>query len=142
MRLLADHAEKCFPIAIHGDGFPCMGIGKSWGKVMDSWQWSSLLSTANSKSCVWLIWCVHAVLRSSKNGFRTLDEAYRAMAWSFNAIYNGRWPTENWLLQKLTYPKARFVLRSCLYVLMNVLMPIGCRVCVCVWGACARQENY
>ncbi len=122
MRLIPDHAEKCFPIAIHGDGFPCMGIGKSWGKVMDSWQWSSLLSHATSKCCVWMIFCVHQVLRSSLNGFRTLDEAFAAIAWSFNAIYNRRWPTHNWLLEPLNYPKACFVLLPHMHSVMNVLM--------------------
>lgn len=118
-----------------------MGVGKSWGKMMDSWQWSSLLSTASSKCSVFMVFCVHAVLRSSL----TLDEAFKAIAWSFNAIYSRRWPTRNWNDEPLNYPKACFILLSYLYIAINVLMSciiIGALNRVCVrWGACARQES-
>lgn len=109
-----DHAKKCVPVVIHGDGFPCMGIGKSWGKVMDSWQWSSMLTNAKSKFCVWLIFCVHQVLRTSRNGFATLDEAYIAIAWSFDALYEGKWPTHNWKNERINYPKVDIYMHMCL----------------------------
>jgi len=106
VRLIEGFADKFIPFAIHGDGFPCMGVGKSWGKVMDAWQWSSILCGARSKQCVWLIFLVHQVLRGCLNGFVTLDGVFKAMAWSFNAIYAGKWPTHNWDGVELHYPKA------------------------------------
>jgi hypothetical protein len=106
VRLIEGFADMFIPIAIHGDGFPCMGVGKSWGKVMDAWQWSSILCSAKSKQCVWLIFLVHQVLRSCVNGSMTLEDVFRAMAWSFNAIYEGEWPKENWNGDTLVYPKA------------------------------------
>jgi hypothetical protein len=36
----------------------------------------------------------------------TLEDVFRAMAWSFNAIYEGEWPKENWDGDTLVYPKA------------------------------------
>ena len=90
------------PLAIHGDGFPCMGIGKSWGNQMDSWEWGSMLVNAKSRLCVFLIFCVHQALR----GTRTLDMAYEKMVYSFNAIFEGRWPRLTWDNKEILDPKA------------------------------------
>ena len=108
VRLREGFRDWCIPLVLHGDGFPCMGIGKAWGKVMASWQWSSLLSNAKSKWSVYLCWCIHQVLRSSVNGFQTLEVAFTALAWSFNAMWEGVFPTHNWETppKRPTYAKA------------------------------------
>jgi len=89
------------PLAIHGDGFPCAGVGKAWSSVMDAWQWGSLLVTAKSKFCIFLIFLVHHALRGTK----TLDDAFEKMVYSFNAIYEGRWPSLTWDGEPIRDPK-------------------------------------
>lgn len=146
--------EMCIPLLLHGDGFPCSGIGKAWGKVMDSWQWSSLLSNAKSKWSVFLAWCVHQVLRSTQDGFGTLDEAYKGLSWSFNAIWEGVWPSENWETppKSLMDPKANVIVSFMGLMLFVVLHHIICLmdvfcilsivfVCVLVWFMLARGRH-
>jgi len=97
----------CIPISIHGDGTPCMGIGKSWGKQMDIWSWTSMLCTGPTILRNFLIFCVHQCLECSRAGHRTLDEAFAVMAWSFEALYNGEWPRFHWKTgEVLTYALA------------------------------------
>jgi len=73
-----------------------MGVGKAWGKSIDIWSWSSLLVAGRSELVIFLIFCVHAALRSITEGRVTLDVVYRKMAWSFNALYEGMWPVFDW----------------------------------------------
>jgi len=63
VRVRRNLETRAIPLILHGDGFPCSGIGKSWGKQMDSWQWSSLTNLAGSKLSCFLCFCVHQVLR-------------------------------------------------------------------------------
>ena len=35
-----DDLDKMVPISLYGDGTPCSGVGKSWGKQFDFWSWS------------------------------------------------------------------------------------------------------
>ena len=38
------HKKRAVPIFIHGDGVPCVGVGKAWSK-MDIFSWGSVLNT-------------------------------------------------------------------------------------------------
>ena len=87
-----NHATRCVPIVIHGDAFPCMGVGKSWGKLMDSWSWSSLISKSRSKFSVFLIFCLPNAFR----GTDTLGVVYQKMVWSFGRIWTGKYDMKNW----------------------------------------------
>lgn len=46
------------PLFMHGDGCPITGVGKSWGKSMDSFNWGSLLATGATKAVSLLICAV------------------------------------------------------------------------------------
>ena len=110
VRLRTDYLSKCIPLTLHGDGPPCMGLGKAWGKMIDIWSWSSMLVLGSSNLTFFLIWCVHAVLRSVREGHCTLDVAFKKMVWSFTALYEGRWPIKDWNGVKILGSQANHVL--------------------------------
>ena len=57
MRRRRDHGTKAIPIAIHGDGLPCIGVGKTWQKSFEAFSWSSLTGTGKCTLLMnWLIW--------------------------------------------------------------------------------------
>ena len=103
---LDDFAKWCVPVGIHGDATPAMGVGKSWAKMMDIWSWHSLLVKSQSQLTMFLILCVHSVLRSVESGQNTLDTAFKKMRWSFDACWEGRHPKLDWNNRKLRSSKA------------------------------------
>ena len=50
------HAEHAVPIAIHGDGVPVAGIGKSWSKSVDCWSWASMIAQGSTLDFTFLIY--------------------------------------------------------------------------------------
>lgn len=102
MRKRLDHMLKAIAIGIHGDGTPAMGAGKSWAKSIDLWNWRSLLVATHSQLSMFLIFAIHASLRTQK----TLDVAFRKLVWSFNALQEGKWPTKDWNGVRMVYEKA------------------------------------
>ena len=80
-----------------------MGIGKAWGKIVDVWSWSSILAkSVRSKLSCFLIFAILAVMRTAES----LEVAFRKMRWSFDALYEGRWPTRDWDDKPMFYEKA------------------------------------
>jgi hypothetical protein len=49
------------PLFLHGDGVPVVGVGKSWGKSMDSYNWGSILAQGTTKMVNFLICAVFHV---------------------------------------------------------------------------------
>jgi len=78
------------------------GIGKSWGRSGDFWQWSSILSTAPSKLSVFLIWSISSTLKTAMS----LRKGLRILNWSFKALWDGTFPEYNWDGSKLDDPRA------------------------------------
>ena len=101
-----DFQRNCVPLSLHGDGTPAMGVGKSWSKMMDIWTWTSLLVKGRSQLTMFLIFCVHASLRSVAAGHNTLEIAFKKMRWSFDALWEGRWPRFDWNNNPMRYSKA------------------------------------
>ena len=84
------------PIAIHGDGTPAMGAGKSWSKMIDVWSWGSLLYFGHSEVRRFLIVAIHASLRNAAPGQKTLDVIFQKLKWSLDACYSGFHPKLDW----------------------------------------------
>ena len=101
-----DFRSKCVPLRLHGDGTPAMGVGKAWGKMIDVWSWTSILCRGTTQLTIFLIYCVHAALRSAKEGHNTLEVAFRKMVWSFDALWEGTWPVFDWNNVRMNYAKA------------------------------------
>ena len=68
--LEVDNWKSLFvPLWIHGDGAPVTGVGKSWGKSMDSWIFGSLLARGQTKSVSFLIMAIFLATQVSGVGF-------------------------------------------------------------------------
>ena len=106
VRNRANFRTHCIPLSIHGDGTPVVGIGKAWGKIMDLWSWCSLLVLAPTILRQMLIFCLHNALQSVKAGHNSLDVAFTKMAWSFTALWEGKWPVIDWKGKPMHYAKA------------------------------------
>ncbi len=98
--------DKMVPLTLHGDGTPCAGVGKAWGKVADFFSWASILATAGHSELVrFLIFVVHAHLRCAKATHNTLDVVFGMMRWSLEVLMDGRWPALDWLGNPIDYSK-------------------------------------
>lgn len=110
------------PLSLHGDGTPIAGAGKSWSKMGDFFSWSSMLvSTGHCELVRFLIFCIHAHMRTKQAGHNTLDVVFEVMRWSLEALMSAKWPVLDWLGNKLDYTKRR---------IGKVWAP--CVLCVCV----------
>ena len=83
--------QKMVPLALHGDGTPCTGIGKIWCRQLTTWSWNSLLGTGTTKSMQLQIWAAFDETMHSS----TLPEFWAILGWSFKWLQLGKWPTED-----------------------------------------------
>ena len=84
--------RRAIPIFFHGDGVPVTGVGKSWGKSVDSYNWGSLLAQGSTADLVFLIWAIFQELQLRA---RTKKLFWKIMTWSFTALFDGKWPTRD-----------------------------------------------
>ena len=89
------------PLCMHGDEVPVQGIGKIWCHSALQFSWSSLMATAAGRlpddTNVW-IWGVFEkfVIPTVGAVSGTVDIFFRILRWSFQALYEGRWPRADW----------------------------------------------
>ena len=88
--------NRMVPIGLHGDAFPCTGIGKGWTKLMDTWNWTSMLVRGSTLNTVFFIWAVFGNLCLHNQGNVTINVCLKILKWSFLALYNGRWPYKDY----------------------------------------------
>ena len=95
MQHTAEEGEKLekasHPHFFHGDGVPTTGVGKSWGKSLNVFDWGSLLARGPTKQIVFWIWSVFAAISSK----RTMEVFWKIMKWSFNALFSGKHPDKD-----------------------------------------------
>ena len=85
--LLPKHWSSTIPLGFYGDS-------GSFSK-QDSlyvFTWNSLLGTGQTMSKRYLATCI----KKSDVVPGTIDAIFRIVAWSFNALLDGRWPTADW----------------------------------------------
>lgn len=97
----SDYNTHCIPLAIHGDEVPVTGIGKVWSKSALVFSWFSIVANAaggSFSSTLTYIWGIFEkfVVASTAERLGTMDVFWNIMRWSFNALYEGRWPTQDW----------------------------------------------
>ena len=86
-----DHKSNCIPIFLHGDGVPTTGVGKAWTKMLDTWLWGSLLVTDGCTSLTnFLIFAFWSMLAVKNIGLQTYDDYWRALCWSLEIVYTGK----------------------------------------------------
>ena len=95
VRRRKDHKRLCIPLGLHGDGVAVTGINRSWQKSVDAYSWSSLLASGQTKLTNFLVFvAIQGILCTSPDK-STMDEFWRVLSWSLNALYRGRWPTSD-----------------------------------------------
>ena len=102
---IPNFAQKFIPIAVHGDGTPAMGAGKSWSKMMDLFSWSSVLFTGRTEVRQFLIFGLHSSLRLV-GPEDSLETCFQVLKWSLDACYEGCHPTLTWDGKPNPHPKA------------------------------------
>ena len=85
-----EYWKKCIPLALHGDGVPVTGIGKSWSKSVDVWSWCSCLVRRTTLESNFVIICIYAMLMSNVADHMTVEEytsTMRITTTRFNVKY-------------------------------------------------------
>ena len=92
VRTRLNHATKCIPLRLHGDGTPVTGLGKAWGKMMDCYSISSLLVSGPTNIFYFLIWIVYQKVLSKVDHHNTMATFFRRLKWSCDALWSGEHP--------------------------------------------------
>ena len=117
IRLVRD-VSKYIPLRLHGDGTPASGIGKAWSKMVDVFSVSSMLVFGSSMLHNFMVWMVHQSLICSVAAHHTMNEFWRHLKWSLEALAIGRWPTHDVTGRRINSPQAGTVLMGgfCAYL--------------------------
>ena len=91
-----NYKSHAVPVGMHGDEVPIVGLGKGWTKLMATFSWISLVGLGSTKDTMFYIWSVFTALCKSGDCDGTLHAFFRIMAWSFKAMWLGKWPMEDW----------------------------------------------
>ena len=88
--------QQCFiPLAVHGDGVPVSGVGKSWSKSFESYSFNSLLGRGSTLQFQFLIAGIFKHLASTSAVGHTQRRVWRKMCWSLTALWHGVHPAED-----------------------------------------------
>jgi len=97
-----DWMDLTVPISMHGDGVPCVAVGKSGTKSFDIFSWQGIMASGRTAKVKHMIFGMfQASLAKSKDpshgGHDTMVECWQVMMWSLNALFEGRWPNTDHL---------------------------------------------
>ena len=97
----ANWMSTFIPIMLHGDEVPVIGVGKVWCFSALAFSWMSLIAHGLGsvvQDDTFYIWGVFEkfMVPSVDQTLGTMATFYRIMRWSFNAMYEGTWPTHDW----------------------------------------------
>ncbi len=84
----ADELKMTVPLALHGDGSPTIGVGKSWAMSTDNWSLTSLLAvgpTLTHYHTMGIIWCEGQTTQ-------TTEAFLRHLSWSLHWLQQEIWP--------------------------------------------------
>lgn len=104
IRNLDNYQSRAIPLAIHGDGVPIVGVGKTWGKSVDVFSWRSLLATGSTIQFTFYVWSVFQKLLAQMPLFNTKSRFWRIFVWSLENLQRGTWPTHDWNGRPLASP--------------------------------------
>ena len=90
-RGIHDWEECVVPLKLYGDGCPVTGVGKSWGKSMTTYTFSSLVSVGTTLETVFLIWSVFTALMSASvlKKWNTQAQFWKELKHSLDACGKG-----------------------------------------------------
>ena len=101
-----DHATKCVPLSIHGDGVAVSGVGRSWGKSVDVYSWNSMLGRDSTLVTNFLSWMMFWKLRAPVQGMDAFDKLSKLFCWSLYWLFIGVWPKRDVSGRPITNEKA------------------------------------
>ena len=121
-KMTTQQLKKVIPLSLHGDEVPVTGIGKQWSRKMANFSWHSLLSTTasvrDSQFFIWALFDKAGVTEEQEGGYRTLWFFFEILAWSFEFLFKGIYPTHD--------VKGREQLSS---IFVQLLCLISCCLC-------------
>jgi len=78
----SDFKTSTIPIMMHGDGVPCVGVGKNWGNKFDGLSWMSHLAWGTMEDKVLLIFGMYPTLFAKIDGATTIETMLALVKWS------------------------------------------------------------
>ena len=93
------------------------------------WSWQSLLVAEAPQLCMYLIFALHSCIRSTKDGADTLQTVFKKITWSFNALFSGKGPVEDWDGEPIRDAKA--VYQLCMWGVLVAGIEIGTALTSC-----------
>lgn len=86
------------PLGLHGDGVPLTGRGKVWQQGFTNFSFFSLVGQGNTGELLFYIWGLFEKLKYLEHEANsTLTRAFAILRWSFQALFEGVWPSRNHL---------------------------------------------
>ena len=95
------YQSLCVPLGMHGDEVPVTGVGKVWARQVLSISFFSLVAAAVQGCTLDIMLYVWGVMEKFCKTDKprvpgTMTVFWTIMAWSFNAIWTGKWPDSDW----------------------------------------------
>ena len=84
-------SRLCIPLSFHGDGVPCLGVGKAWGKSMDLLSWASCLATGTTMTTFFYIYGIFLSCYSTGFEMDTMQKFWKIFCWSLHSLCEGEW---------------------------------------------------
>ena len=91
-----NYRRRLIPFALHGDGVPITGRGKAWQQCFTDFSFYSLVGMGNTSELLFYLWGMFDKLRYLNQEIHsTLGCFYSLLRWSFQALFDGRWPSRD-----------------------------------------------
>ncbi|CAE7788811.1 unnamed protein product [Symbiodinium necroappetens] len=89
--------KRCVPLALHGDGVPLTGVGKSWQNTITDFSFYSLLGEGKTPDLLMFVYCLFDKLRKmGRDSTATAHRFFEILRWSFRIIWSGTWPSHDY----------------------------------------------
>lgn len=97
-----DWNQWCVPLSLHGDETPITGVGKLWCHKALILSWSSMMAVAHGNETIDCNIYIHGLFEKfmipdSDEASGTMSVLWKILHWSFMAIWEGFWPSCDWL---------------------------------------------
>ena len=88
--------RSAIPILLHGDAVPVVNVGRTGTKSLDCISWRSLLASGHTMAIKLWIFGIVEQCKVKLPGAHTMTKVWRIIAWSLEALFNGKHPTTDW----------------------------------------------
>ena len=96
MKSRPNWASLACPISIHGDGVPCVGVGKAGSKSFDVYSYQGILARGTTLEVKHLIFGIYEDCKAAGciDGKQdTMYDIWSIVMWSLHFAFQGIWPT-------------------------------------------------